>query len=65
MLKDTATELDFRVTTPEKNGGSGNSSVGELEVKTIAFNSILTSYDTIDEGDTVVFNLVLLNEGNG
>ena len=33
--------------------------------ETIAFHSVLTSYDTIEVDITVVFNLALLNEGNG
>ena len=33
--------------------------------ETIAFHSVLTSYDTIEVDNTVVFNLALLNEGNG
>ena len=32
---------------------------------TIAFYSSLPSYSTIPEGSTVVFNEVLLNEGDG
>ena len=34
VLQDTTTQLDFRVTTLEENGGDdGNSSVAELEVR--------------------------------
>ena len=32
---------------------------------TITFSAALTSYDTIDYGSTVLFNEVLLNEGDG
>ena len=32
---------------------------------TIAFHSVLTSYSTIPDGSTVIFNEVLLNEGDG
>ena len=32
---------------------------------TIAFHTVLTSYDTISTGSAVEFNEVLLNEGDG
>ena len=32
---------------------------------TIAFHTVLTSYDAITEGSAVLFNEVLLNEGDG
>ena len=34
-------------------------------LETIAFHSILTSYSTIPFGSAVLFNEVLLNEGDG
>ena len=33
VLKDQTTQLDGRVTVLEENGGSGNSSVAELEMR--------------------------------
>ena len=32
---------------------------------TIAFHAVLTSYDTISTGSTLLFNRVLLNEADG
>ena len=32
---------------------------------TIAFHTVLTSYDSIPAGSAVLFNEVLLNEGDG
>ena len=32
---------------------------------TIAFHTVLTSYDTITENSAVLFNEILLNEGDG
>ena len=39
--------------------------VGHFISDTIAFHTVLTSYDTIPEPSTVLFNEVLLNEGDG
>ena len=46
VLKDTTTELDFRVTTLEENGGSGNSSVGELEVRVETLEVTVSNHET-------------------
>ena len=46
MLKDTTTELDFRVTTLEENGGSGNSSVAELEVRVETLEDTVSNHET-------------------
>ena len=46
MLKDTATQLDFRVTTLEENGGSGNSSVAELEVRVETLEDTVSNHET-------------------
>ena len=32
---------------------------------TIAFHTVMTSYDTISEGSTLLFNEILVNEGDG
>ena len=46
MLEDTTTQLDFRVTTLEENGGSGNSSVGELEVRVDTLEDTVSNHET-------------------
>ena len=46
MLKDTTIQLDFRVTTLEENGGSGNSSVGELEVRVETLEDTVSNHET-------------------
>ena len=46
VLKDTTTELDFRVTTLEENGGSGNSSVAELEVRVETLEDTVSDHET-------------------
>ena len=46
VLKDTATELDFRVTTLEENGGSGNSSIDELEVRVDTLEDTVANHET-------------------
>ena len=47
MLKDTAAQLDFRVTTLEENGGgSGNSSVDELEVRVETLEVTVSDQET-------------------
>ena len=38
---------------------------GILISETIAFHSVLTSYGSMEAEDTVVFDLILLNQGNG
>ena len=46
-----------------------NQTAKEISIRlisdTIAFHTVLTSYDTIPEGSAVLFNEVLLNEGEG
>ena len=46
VLKDTTAQLDFRVTTLEENGGSGNSSIGELEVKVETLEDTVSDHET-------------------
>ena len=46
VLKDTAAQLDFRVTTLEENGGSGNSSVAELEVRVETLEVTVSDQET-------------------
>ena len=38
---------------------------GTCVLDTIAFHTVLTSYETIPTGSAVLFNEVLLNEGDG
>ena len=46
VLKDTTTQLDFRVTTLEEIGGSGNSSIGELEVRVETLEANVSDHET-------------------
>ena len=46
MLEDTTAQLDFRVTTLEENGGSGNSSVDELEVRVETLEDTVSNHET-------------------
>ena len=50
VLKDTATQLDFRVTTLEENGGSGNSSIAELEVRVETLEVTVSDQETRLDG---------------
>ena len=44
----------------------GNVSVVKFDIADIiSFDAVLTSYDTIPDESAVLFNVVLLNEGEG
>ena len=45
VLKDTTAQLDFRVTTLEENGGSGNSSVDELEERVEILEDTVSNHE--------------------
>ena len=46
VLKDTTAQLDFRVTILEENGGCGNSSVDELEVRVETLEDTVSNHET-------------------
>ena len=76
-LQMTDVELDARVTALEKNGKMNivsfclKSACKTVNFRTlcisdtIAFHTVLTSYDTIPDEIAVLFNEVLLNVGDG
>ena len=52
----TDVELDARVSALEENGGGEN---------TITFHTVLTSSSSIPDESAVLFNEVVLNQGEG